>query len=202
MVSGQSDPASAKGDGVRDRIVDAAMKEFSLYGIAGARVDRIAKGAKTSKERVYAYFSSKEALYAQTAAVQLGVILEATALDADDLPGYAGRLFDYYQAHPDHYRLVSWGRLELAPSTRIDEQSRSAAIVAKLDEVRRAQREGTLEPSLDPIDVLALVGQIATTWMTQPELAEAAAQLATDASTAARRAAVVTAVERLFPKST
>ncbi|WP_373310185.1 helix-turn-helix domain-containing protein, partial [Streptomyces purpurascens] len=40
----------------------AAMEEFAGHGIAGARVDRIAKLAKTSKERVYAYFRSKDAL--------------------------------------------------------------------------------------------------------------------------------------------
>ncbi|MFF4733954.1 TetR family transcriptional regulator [Streptomyces mirabilis] len=54
---------STRADSVRDRIVSAAKAEFSQYGIAGARMDRIARGAGTSKERVYAYFSSKVALY-------------------------------------------------------------------------------------------------------------------------------------------
>jgi hypothetical protein len=54
---------AARTDQVRDRIVAAATAEFSRYGIAGARIDRIAKAARTSKERVYAYFSSKEDLY-------------------------------------------------------------------------------------------------------------------------------------------
>ncbi|RAK26077.1 TetR family transcriptional regulator [Actinoplanes lutulentus] len=180
--------------------MDSALKEFAAHGIAGSRVDRIAKQARTSKERVYAYFSSKEALYAQTAARELDVIMQATALDAADLPGYAGRLFDYYAAHPDHFRLVSWGRLELAPSTRIDEESRSAAILSKLELLRQAQRDGVLDPTMDAVDILALVGQIATTWMSQPELADAAAKEAIDGSIAARRSAVMAAVERLFPR--
>jgi hypothetical protein len=39
------------------------------------------------------------------------------------------------------------------------------------------------------------------TWASQPELSEAAAAHAADPTTAARRAAVVTAVERLFPRA-
>ena len=189
-----------RADGVRERIVDAAMKEFALYGIAGARMERISKEAKTSKERVYAYFPSKEELYTQTATAQLEVIMQGTALDASDLPGYAGRLYDYYETHPDHHRLVSWGRLELTSSNRTDKANRSAAILTKLDEIRRAQREGHLDSSLEAIDVLALVGQIATTWIGQPELSDAAIEHATDPSSERRRAAVVAAVERLFPR--
>jgi len=201
MDSPAAKTGSVKAAGVRERIVDAAMSEFALYGIAGARMDRIAKRARTSKERVYTYFPSKEALYTQTASAQLEVILHATTLDATDLPGYAGRLYDYYETHPAHHRLISWGRLELESSSRIDKANRSDAILGKLDAIRRAQREGHLDSSLDAIDVLALVGQIATTWIGQPELSDAAVEHATDPSPAARRAAVVAAVERLFPKS-
>ena len=37
--------------------------EFSAYGIAGARVDRIASAAKANKQAIYAYFGSKDALF-------------------------------------------------------------------------------------------------------------------------------------------
>ncbi|MET7403936.1 helix-turn-helix domain-containing protein, partial [Dactylosporangium sp. NPDC005572] len=50
-------------DSTGDRIIAAAVTEFAQHGIAGARVERIARAARTSKERVYAYFRSKEALY-------------------------------------------------------------------------------------------------------------------------------------------
>ncbi|MFI8451591.1 hypothetical protein [Streptomyces erythrochromogenes] len=66
---------------------------------------------------------------------------------------------------------------------------------------RDAQRAGLLDPSRDPVDVLALNNQIATTWAGRPEIGAAAAQRAADTSTAARRAALVSAVERLFPRT-
>ncbi|MFI1358219.1 TetR family transcriptional regulator [Streptomyces sp. NPDC020898] len=186
----------------RQRILAAAKDEFARYGIAGARVDRLAKQARTSKERVYAYFSSKEALYRHIAGHETAALIEATRMDPADLPGYAGILFDHFTAHPDHYRLITWGRLELgdgnADSETVDPLL--ATITGKVEQLRDAQRAGLIDPVWDPVDVLALINQIATTWASQPEIGAAAAQLAADTSVGARRAALITAVERLFPR--
>ncbi|OXY92838.1 TetR family transcriptional regulator [Streptomyces diastatochromogenes] len=200
--SGQTSGAAA-GDSVdstRERIVAAAQEEFARYGIAGARVDRLAKQARTSKERVYAYFRSKEALYAHVAERELAALAEATQMDAADLPGYAGLLFDHFTARPDHYRLITWGRLELGDSTADVAGSLQAIIVRKCEQLRDAQRAGLLDPAWDPVDVLALINQIASTWAGQPEIGAVAEERAADPSTAARRAALVAAVERLFPR--
>lgn len=197
-----AEPAAPEGaDSTRERIVTAATDEFARHGIAGARVDRIAKQARTSKERVYAYFRGKEALYGHIAAKELTELAEATKMDPADLPGYAGRLFDHFTARPDHHRLITWGRLELADSAVADTGAdpTRAAIARKLDQLRQAQQAGQLDPAWDPVDVLALVNQIATTWAAQTEIGAAADQAA-DSSVAARRAAVVAAVERLFPR--
>ncbi|WP_432013583.1 TetR family transcriptional regulator [Streptomyces cucumeris] len=187
-------------DSTRQRIVAAAKEEFAEYGIAGARVDRIAKQARTSKERVYAHFSGKQALYAHVAERELTTLVEATKMDAADLPGYCGILFDHFTARPDHYRLITWGRLELGQSAVDATSTMQATIVRKLDQLRDAQRIGLLDPAWDPVDVLALVNQMALTWAGQPEIAAAAADHAADRSIAARRAALVAAVERLFPR--
>ncbi|MFF7006450.1 TetR family transcriptional regulator [Streptomyces fimicarius] len=189
------------GDTTRERILTAAMEEFARHGIAGARVDRIAKLARTSKERVYAYFRGKEALYTAVATREYVVIAEATQLDPSDLPGYAGRLFDYFAARPDHQRLIAWGRLELPGTTVVADDPDQTVIARKIDQLHQAQQAGQLDPAWDPADVLALVNQIAMTWASQPEFSEAAAAHAADPTTAARRAAVVTAVERLFPRA-
>ncbi|WP_240803179.1 TetR family transcriptional regulator [Streptomyces sp. A1499] len=177
------------------------MEEFARHGIAGGRVDRIAKLARTSKERVYAYFRGKEALYAAVAAREYVVIADATQMDPSDLPGYAGRLFDYFVARPDHHRLITWGRLELTDAAAVADDPTPAVIARKISQLREVQQAGQLDPAWDPADVLALVNQIAMTWAAQPELREAAAAHAVDPTTAARRAAVVTAVERLFPRA-
>lgn len=45
------------------RIINAALKEFSRYGHAGARMDAIAEAAEVSKPMIYSYFGDKEELY-------------------------------------------------------------------------------------------------------------------------------------------
>ena len=45
------------------RILNAALKEFSDHGHAGARIDTIAAKAGVSKPMIYAYFGDKDGLY-------------------------------------------------------------------------------------------------------------------------------------------
>ena len=50
-------------DTSKDRIINAALEEFSKYGLAGARVDRIARIAGINKAMIYYHFNSKDNLY-------------------------------------------------------------------------------------------------------------------------------------------
>ncbi len=47
----------------RGRILDAALREFALHGLAGARTEGIAAAAGVNKALLYYYFDSKEKLY-------------------------------------------------------------------------------------------------------------------------------------------
>ena len=47
----------------RERILDAALGEFSEHGWGGARVDRIAERAEINKRMLYAYIGNKQALW-------------------------------------------------------------------------------------------------------------------------------------------
>ena len=186
----------------RDRIIAAATAEFAQYGIAGARIERIARSARTSKERLYAYFRSKEDLYAAVVEQELTAIAEATRLDPTDLPGYAGRVHDYFLAHPDRYRLMSWGQLELGETRAADQDDPlHASIRYKTEQLREAQAAGRLDPAWDPSDILTFVTQLAISWADQPEsLPDADEDRAV--LHAHRRAAIVAAVQRLFPAGT
>ncbi|MFD8686530.1 TetR family transcriptional regulator [Streptomyces sp. NPDC059651] len=188
-------------DSTRERIITAATAEFARHGIAGARIDRIAKAARTSKERLYAHFRSKEALYTTVAAAELAAVADATRLDPADLPAYAGRIHDYFTAHPERLRLMSWGRLELGgtvgPAPDRDDPVRAAAR-RKTEQLREAQKAGRLDASWDPADVLMFVNQLAMAWVGQADLTPAD-EPARTAFLAARRTAIVTAVQRLFP---
>ncbi len=184
-------------DSTRERIVRAAKAEFAQHGIAGARVNRIAEAARTSKERVYSYFRSKEALYAFVVGQELAAMAEATRMDPADLPGYAGRLFDYYTDNPENFRLLSWGRLEAGTERRDPDGPIAHVLRGKVGQIRDAQAAGRLDPSWEPLDAIALVGQIAATWVSQPELA--ASGSADGFDVAARRAARGRAGRRLVP---
>ncbi len=49
--------------GTKEKIIDAARHEFAEFGLAGARVERIAANAGVNKAMIYYHFNSKEMLY-------------------------------------------------------------------------------------------------------------------------------------------
>lgn len=185
-------------DCTRDRIITAATDEFAQYGVAGARIDRIARRADSTKERLYAYFRGKQELYRFVVTRELAAMAQAAHLDPTDLPGYAGQVHDYFTTHPDQLRLMHWVRLEVtddsAPGNPIREITRH-----DVEQLRRAQEAGHLDPAWDPVDVLILVHQIAVAWAWQPGLVDLVDGQVRDPAPEARRAAIVTAVQRLFP---
>ena len=96
----------------RARIVAAARAEFSEHGLAGARVDRIAVSAKASKERLYAYFGDKQALFRAVMEDGFTRFLESIPFTADDLGRYAAREYLHFAAHPEEHRLLLWTQLQ------------------------------------------------------------------------------------------
>ncbi|MQY36784.1 HTH-type transcriptional repressor [Streptomyces sp. RB17] len=96
----------------RARLLEAAYEEFVAHGLAGARVERIAKNAPANKQAIYAYFGSKADLFDAVLGARLQVLADVVPFTADDLPAYAGALFDAFIADPDLIRLTQWKTLE------------------------------------------------------------------------------------------
>jgi TetR/AcrR family transcriptional regulator len=59
-----TDAASGESQDSRERILAAASAEFRAKGLAGARVDEIARLASCNKTLIYYYFHDKSGLYA------------------------------------------------------------------------------------------------------------------------------------------
>ncbi len=80
---------SERADHTRSRILDAAVREFSENGLAGARTEQIAEIAGVNKALLYYYFKSKEALYkaALESVVQRVLASSLAALTPDRSPG-------------------------------------------------------------------------------------------------------------------
>jgi AcrR family transcriptional regulator len=140
-------------DDTRKRLLKAAAAEFAAYGIAGARVDRIAAGAQCNKQAIYAYYGSKEALCDAVLDAMVVDIVESVPIDAFDLPGYAVRLFDRYQAQPNALRLATWYALEGKPMPA----SAMASMVHKIEGVRQAQAAGAVSKRFSPETLLMLI---------------------------------------------
>lgn len=97
----------------RAAILDAAVREFSREGVAGARTDAIARTARVNKALLYYYFKDKESLYnAVLDQVFGGLVAAIEDVLSRDLPpkekilAYARTHFDYIANHPLYPRIV------------------------------------------------------------------------------------------------
>jgi len=173
-------------------LLKAATDEFAAYGIAGARIDRIAATAGVNKALIYSHFESKDNLFDTVFNEMTSDSLEKVAFDVTDLPGYAGRLFDSFEDSPETVRLTTWYQLERPHGEPLHAVVASNA--AKLHDLRTAIAAGDLPSHFEPVEILALVRAVVLAWSTTvPELGPA---VPTDH--ARRRAVVVDAVRRLM----
>jgi AcrR family transcriptional regulator len=147
-------------EATRTRILDAAIEEFSEHGLAGARIDRIAEAAAANKRSIYVYFESKERLFDTALHQVLTKMIEDVPLTENDLPGYAGRLFDYHLARPQGLRMNIWRQLE-RPASGPDAGDMYANKVTAL--------AGTpTQRSIPPTDLIVLINGLAYAWLMSP----------------------------------
>jgi AcrR family transcriptional regulator len=95
----------------RERILSAALKEFSCHGYAGARMDRTARQAKISKRMLFYYFKSKLRLF-QT-------VIDSAFLQGEEMQPPHGHPIDlspfwsaFHMNNPEWTRLLGWEGLE------------------------------------------------------------------------------------------
>jgi AcrR family transcriptional regulator len=147
----------------KQRLIAAAEAEFAAYGIAGARVDRIAAAAKSNKAQIYHYFGSKDDLFDAVFDKLVLDTVRESPLDPHDLPRYAARLFDRYEQQPQIARLATWYRLERGDS-RPPLTVRIEANTDKIARIAEAQKAGELPTTFAAADLLALVVTLAAMW--------------------------------------
>ena len=181
------------------RLLDAAFEEFQQYGLAGARVDRIAEQAKANKRLIYVYFGDKEQLFDTVIVRRLEAMIQAHDVpftaEHVDLPSYAAELFDYLEDRPGVQRLFLWRNLERIETSEVEH----AAYREKVAHVAAAQRDGRLDASLPPAHVFALLLATVQSWaIASPALRAAAGR---DAARKRRRESVRHAVSRISPAS-
>jgi TetR/AcrR family transcriptional regulator len=103
------------------RIVSAAEEIFAEQGLAGARMDEIARAAKVNKALLYYYFRSKEELHrfvleALFSQLRAGAADGATPSPQKRLSAVVDHFFDFVRQHPNYPRLVQRALLNRGPN--------------------------------------------------------------------------------------
>ncbi|MEK8170127.1 TetR family transcriptional regulator [Streptomyces sp. M19] len=186
-------------EATKARLLKAATDEFAAHGIAGARVDRIGMAAKANKALIYAYFGNKDQLFDAVMHAHVSRLIEEVPFDPDDVPGFAGRLFDFLLDHPYQLRLATWHRLERAgsgpESAGLHASVRRAYATSGSEGSARVARSGPGgRRGFAPEDLLTFTLALVSAWMPDSPYAPAGWDRERAGS---RRAAVVEAVSRL-----
>jgi TetR/AcrR family transcriptional regulator len=183
---------------LRGEILEAARAEFAKYGLAGARIDRIARVAQASKERLYAHFGDKEALFREVFAADSTEFFRSVKLRPDAVPEFVGDIYDLACRRPEHLRMISWAHLE---GVTLDEPHADGQpiLVQDLAVIEAAQASGHVDPAWQPLDLIVLLLSIGLAWANLPH-----PDAATDDPVviAQRRAAAVEAAARIVAKHT
>jgi AcrR family transcriptional regulator len=143
----------------RQRLIAAALDEFSAKGYAGARVKDIAARAGLNPQLITYYFGGKSGLYRALQErwedLERGFADPGVPLD-ELLARYLAAALD----EPQLTRLLVWEGLEDTDPAR-EHPPTAPAGSEDLSDLRRRQAEGELAPDLEPAFVhLALMGAV------------------------------------------
>jgi AcrR family transcriptional regulator len=150
-------------EGTRDKILNAALQEFSRHGLSGARIDAIAAESGINKGMIYYYFSSKDDLYVAALEesyrrfrqIESEFQLESLAPVAA-LRRLVSASFDFHAAHPEFIRMVMSENINQGEYIRKIPELRAInrSAISVLDRLcQRGVAEGVFRADLDPVDL-------------------------------------------------
>jgi len=139
---------------------------FAETGLAGARVETIARQAGCSAGLVYTYFDSKDGLFD---AVLHDVVEQAVSgepMDPADLPAYAAGLYRDATRNPDIGRFAAWHQLQRdADVVHVEVLE---ATRRKIEILRQAQLRGVISDRLPASTLLLALQAISRMWSLPP----------------------------------
>lgn len=154
----------------RERILAAALAEFSRHGLGGARVDRIAARARANKRMLYYYFGSKDDLFLAVLEASYARIRSAEhALDLDHrdpraaLERLVGFTWEYLLAHPEFMTLLNSENLHkgrhVARSRRVRELH-SPLVESLRGILEHGRQQGLFRRGVDPVQLyISIAGE-------------------------------------------
>jgi TetR/AcrR family transcriptional regulator len=168
-----------QGDETRERILAAATAQFKEKGLAGARVDEIAKAAGCNKQLIYYYFGDKAGLYEESLKRMVGVSNDMQAGWDESMLG-PNPLLQWLRDNAesakdpdrDWHRVWLWEAIAWPAEEVTLHEERRAVWQGFLRRVQAAQKEGLIRSDLDPAMVaMATLGVAAFPHMF-PQLTE------------------------------
>ena len=146
----------------RERILAAALREFSDKGFAGARVDRIARRARINKRMLYHYFGNKASLFREILARKVRERSTWAVTAPADVAESLAFWFDSACRDRDWVRLMEWEALGSADGAVSGDAERRAAFQEGVGQVRERQAGGLLRADLDPGHLLLAMVALTT----------------------------------------
>lgn len=197
-LKGQRDP-----EATQRALLAAAVAEFAEKGLAGARIDEIARRSGVNKQLVYHHFGNKDDLY-QAALEQVYAEIRARERElklADLAPLAAmeklvGFSFDYLNEHPEFVALLNDENRQSARHVERSEglQDMHSPLIELLQEtLDRGAREGVFRTDLDPLNIYISVAALSYFYFSNGRTLSAifGSDLSTTKAVAARRRHVV-----------
>jgi AcrR family transcriptional regulator len=155
-----------------ERILRAAATEFARYGVAGARMNRIAVTARANKERIYHYFGSKERLFEAVMQDAMVQIAAAEPFAAGDLGAYAAAMLEFHRTHPELVQLLLAEARHRGPQELAGEPERAAHYERRVAAVRQAQATGAVRDDVDARFIVFAVLALLVTAEAMPRLTD------------------------------
>jgi len=155
----------------RARILEASLVEFARYGLGGARIERIAKAARTNKRMLYYYVGNKEALFLAALEAAYDEIRAAErALNLEALEPLAAieRLmrftWDYFVKRREFLMLLNSENLHkarhLKQSTKI--AAMNSPVIETIGHIlQRGAAAGQIRPGIDPLQLYISIASLA-----------------------------------------
>ncbi len=151
-------------------IFEAARREFAEKGLAGARIDVVARRAGTNKRMIYHYWGDKDALYLAVLSDAYRQIrhaerrLNLTRRDPEEgLRELALFTWHYYLDHPEFLSLLATENLNKARYLRQAEgiaEMHSNFQGELADVIRRGAENGVFRADLDPVTVYLTIASL------------------------------------------
>ena len=130
----------------REKILAAALAEFSARGFAGARVDAIARRARVNKRMLYYCFGAKQDLYREILRRKIAERSEWLEATPDDFAGALAHIYLSGGADIDFVRLMEWEAIDSGGRKCIAEAERRALFEKAVARLRRAPAQGIDSP--------------------------------------------------------